>query len=320
MSVDKPLWWRQQFAQPAAGMAQRIVVVTDIDGSLLEPGTRSLPDERAALDFLAARGIPLVINSSRTRAEIERLRQTLQILTPFMSENGSALFLPHGSFEFVRDRARPTVGGGVIEFGRRYHEVVDALRLTCRELNMEVVCFAELSIEEVAQELRVATVEAQLAKLREYTELFRIVDEKDAMRSRLFKALRRRGLRCWRAGAHHYLVTATAGCAGSLRMLKAIWRQAWDDPFIIGFGDSEDDVTWLKHVDVAIIVQNHRAGVPVGALSKLPAAHVTRLPGRQGWSDAVFEFVGGLLTPRAQTQSTGGSQNRTHSRADTRPP
>jgi len=163
-------------------------------------------------------------------------------------------------------------------------------------------------------------VEAQLAKLREYTELFRIVDEKDAMRSRLFKALRRRGLRCWRAGAYHYLVTATAGCAESLRMLKAIWRQEWDDPFIIGFGDSEDDVTWLKHVDVAIIVQNHRACVPVSALSKLPAAHVTRLPGRQGWSDAVFEFVGGLLTPRAQTQSTGGLQNRTHARADGRPP
>ena len=70
-----------------------------------------------------------------------------------------------------------------------------ALTLTCRGLNMEVVRLAELSIEEVARELRVAIVEAQLAKLREYTELFRIVDEKDAMRSRLFKALRRRGLR-----------------------------------------------------------------------------------------------------------------------------
>ena len=49
-------------------VAEQIVVVTDIDASLLEAGTRSLSDERAALDFLAERGIPLIINSSRSRA------------------------------------------------------------------------------------------------------------------------------------------------------------------------------------------------------------------------------------------------------------
>jgi mannosyl-3-phosphoglycerate phosphatase len=238
MSGNRPLWWRQPFAQPGDGLAQRLVVVTDIDGSLLEPGTRSLPDERAALDFLAARGIPLVINSSRTRAEIERLHQTLQMLTPFISEHGSALFIPHGCFPFVPNRAWPAVGGQVIEFGRRYHEVVDALRLTCCELRVEIVGFAESAIEDVAWELGVTIVEAQVAKLREYTELFRIIDEKDATRSRLFKALRRRGLRCWRTGSHH-LVTAAPDRAESLQTLRTIWRQAWGDPLIPGFGASE---------------------------------------------------------------------------------
>src|SRR5918996_1377967 len=301
MSVSKPLWGRQPFAQPAAWTAQRLVVVTDIDGSLLEPGTRSLHDERAALDFLAARGIPLVINSSRTRAEIERLHQTLQMLTPFIFENGSALFIRHGSLPCVPERAVPAVGGQVVEFGKRYHDVVEALRLTCRELEVAVVGFAGLSIEDVARELGIAMVEAQLAKLREYTELFRIVDESDATRSRLFKALHRCGLRCWRTSTHH-VVTGTADRAESLKRLRAIWTQAWSDPIMIGFGDSEDDVAWLRHVDVAIFVQSARTGVPARVLSKLPTAHVTKWPGRRGWSEAVFEFVGGLLTRHAQTQ------------------
>src|SRR5918996_613074 len=219
---NTPLWWRHPITHPAVGRAQRIVVVTDIDGSWLEAGRRSPPDERAALDFLAARGIPLVINSSRTRAEIERLHQTLQLLTPFISEHGSALFLPHGCFPVVPERARPAVGGHVIEFGKRYHQVVDGLRLTCRELAVEISGFAELSIEDVARELGVVMVEAQLAKLREYSELFRIVDETDAMRSRLFKALRRRGLQCWQTGTHH-LVTATPDRAQSLQLLRAMW-------------------------------------------------------------------------------------------------
>jgi mannosyl-3-phosphoglycerate phosphatase len=281
-----------------------VVVVTDVDGSFLEPGTRSSSEERAALDFLSVRGVPLIINSSRTRAEIERLQQTLQIRTPFISENGSAFFLPHSSFPEVPERARPAVGGDVIEFGRRYHEVVDALRTICREVAVEIVGFAELSIDEAARELGVPVVEAQLAKLREYTELFRMINENEAARSRLFKALRRRGLRCWRTGTHH-LVTGTQDRAECLRALRTICRQTWGDHLMIGIGDSEDDVTWLRHVDVAVIVQSPRAGVATRVLSKLPTAHLTRTKGRQGWSEAVFEFVDRLsvMQPRNQRKS-----------------
>ena len=140
-----------------------------------------MPNERTALDFLAARGIPLVINSSRTRAEIERLHQKLQMLTPFISEHGAALFIPDGCFPSVPgarpasrrracDRVRPAVPRSA---WRR-------LRLTCRGWQVEIVGFAELTIEDVARELGVTIVEAQVAKLREYTELFRIVDETEA--------------------------------------------------------------------------------------------------------------------------------------------
>jgi mannosyl-3-phosphoglycerate phosphatase len=297
MPGNRPLWWRQSFAQPAAGPASRVIVVTDVDGTLLDPKTRALPDERAALDFLAARGIPLVINSSRTRAEIERLHRTLQLQTPFICEHGSALFIPHGSFPFVPAGAQPAVGGAVIAFGRRYHEVVDDLRIACRDLPVEIVGFAELTIEDVAGELRLPLAEAQLAKLREYTELFRIVDETDAARSRVMRALRRRGLRSCRVGRHH-LATATRDRAESLGVLEAMWARAWGEPLIVGFADSEDDVAWLRHVDVAVFVQHDRLGVPPRVLAKLPTVHVTRSPGRAGWSEAIFEFVGSLLNVR----------------------
>jgi mannosyl-3-phosphoglycerate phosphatase family protein len=319
MSLNRPLWWRKSFTQPATGVAQRLVVVTDIDGSLLEPGTRSLPDERAALDFLAARGIPLVINSSRTRAEIERLHQTFQMLTPFISEHGSALFVHEGAFRSVPARARSAVGGRVIEFGRRYHEVVETLRLTSRELGVDIVGFAELTIEDVARELGVPIVEAQLAKLREYTELFRIVDDRDATRSRLIKALRRRGLRCWPVGAHQ-LVSTTGDRAESLGTLKAMWRESWGEPLIIGFADSEDDVAWLRHTDVAVFVQHNSVGVPPRVLSKLPTVHVTRSPGRAGWSEAIFEFVGGFLNAREPTARVNRLASLLGARTDDRPP
>src|SRR5206468_6247832 len=126
-------------------------------------------------------------------------------------------------------------------------------------------------------------------------------------------------LRCGRTGSHH-LATATRDRAESLRMLKAIWTQAWGDPLLIGLGDSEDDVAWLRHVDVAIFVQNERAGVPARVLSKLPTVHVTRWPGRHGWSEAIFEFVGAQLNPRQQGKPANGLPSRADQRSDDQPP
>ena len=278
--------------------ARRVVVVTDIDDSLLEPGARALPSERAALDFLASRGIPLVINSSRTHAEIERIQETLRLLTPSISEHGSALFIPPGCFPSIPDRAARAVGGHVIEFGRPYHEVVEAVRITGRELGVEIVGFADLKIEDAARELGVSDVEAQLAKLREYTELIRIADETDARRSHVLNALRRRGLRCWPRGRHH-LVSATRDRTESLLALKALWRHGWGEaPCIVGFGNTEDDVSWLRYADVAVIVQDDHTGVDPRILSKLPTAHVSQQPGRLGWSDAIIESVAALLDAR----------------------
>ncbi len=294
---------RQPVGQQATGAARRLIVVTDIDASLLEPGLRSVSDERAALDFLAARGVPLVINSSRTRAEIEGLHQTLHMRTPFISEHGSALFIPHRSCPLVPAGARPAVGGDVLELGLPYHEVVETLQRTSRELDIDIVGFSELTIDEVAHELSVPIGEARLAKLREYTELFRIVDERPATRSRLSRALRRRGLRCWPLGGR-YLVTATRSRAESLKALKAMWTAAWGEPVIVGIGDSEDDVPWLQLADVAVFVQDDRAGLPSRVLSKLPTVHITRSPGRGGWSQAIVEFVGALLDERQPSGRT----------------
>jgi hypothetical protein len=68
---------------------------------------------------------------------------------------------------------------------------------------------------------------------------------------------------------------------------------------MVGLGSSEDDVSWLRHADVAVIVQNDHTGVDPRILSKLPTARVSQRPGRLGWSGAIFECVGALLDAQA---------------------
>ena len=296
MPFNATRWWHQPLTQPFGGTAPRVLIVTDIDGLLSEHGTAGWEHDHSAIDFLAACGIPLVINSSRTRSEVERVQRRLRAVGPFITEHGSALFFPRGSLPAPPGPARPIVGGSVIEFGKCYHDVVDTLRVTCAELGIEVIGLAELSIEEVAGELGTTIAQAQLIKLREYTELFRIIGETEAVRSRLLRVLRRRGLRTCRVGRHH-LVTAAIDRMESLRTLIDLWRGFWGDPVIVGIGDSEDDEIWLRHLDAAVVVRHADRDVATPILGRLPTARVTQKTGLSGWNEAVFTVEELLARP-----------------------
>jgi mannosyl-3-phosphoglycerate phosphatase len=153
-----------------------MVVFMALDGM---PGDRNSPEFAAAteaLKLLARCGIPLVLCSSRTRAEIARIQQDLGIVQPFVSENGAALFVPEGYFAFAPQGAQRRQGFEVVEFGRPYSEAVAALRATAASLGVQVIGFSDMSIADVARECGLSLSQARLAKLREYAEPFRIPD------------------------------------------------------------------------------------------------------------------------------------------------
>ena len=64
------------------------VIFTDLDGTLLDADTFSFDPAEPALRLIRARSIPLILSSSKTRAEIEVYRKRLDNSHPFISENG----------------------------------------------------------------------------------------------------------------------------------------------------------------------------------------------------------------------------------------
>ena len=70
------------------------LVFSDLDGSLLDHDTYSHAAAAPALQRLDQHHIPLILVSSKTRVEIERLRSDLNNSHPFISENGAAVFVP----------------------------------------------------------------------------------------------------------------------------------------------------------------------------------------------------------------------------------
>ena len=77
---------------------KKTVVFSDLDGTLLDESSYSFKDALPAVRLLQLRAIPLVLCSSKTRAEIEPCRLSLHNRHPFISENGGGIFIPPGYF------------------------------------------------------------------------------------------------------------------------------------------------------------------------------------------------------------------------------
>ena len=275
---------------PPMNNEKRLVVFTDLDGSLLDHESYSFAPAAEALALLAAQGIPLVLCSSKTRAEIEILQQDLGVAHPFLSENGGALFLPRRYFPFLISDGRSIAGYQAIEFGLPYYRLVETLHRVASDLDIPVVGFSDMSTEEVAKDCKLPLMTARLAKLREYDEPFRILDSGLADRSRLFKALHRAGLRCTRGGRYHHLTGVTDKGLG-VRTLKSLYRQAWGKVVAVGLGDGLNDLSLLQEADIPIVVQNPANDAATRLLRKVPTARLTSLPGPQGWNETILEVV-----------------------------
>ena len=80
---------------------KKVLIFTDLDGTLLDADNYSFEEALPALEKIKKRKIPLILCSSKTKAELELYQKKLKIKSPFISENGGAIFIPPAYFNMV---------------------------------------------------------------------------------------------------------------------------------------------------------------------------------------------------------------------------
>ena len=264
-----------------------LVVISDLDGTLLDHDTYAFDAARPALERLASARIPVVLCTSKTRAETEPIRGALGNDHPFIVENGGAIVIPRGYFPFGVDvdRAEQRESMTVIPIGDPYAELVSALARASRESGIAVRGFATMTELEVARATGLPIEQARLARQREFDEPFEIVDDRDP--APLFDAIVRAGKR-WTAGGRFHHITGANDKARAARVLIELYRRQLAGVRTIGLGDAPNDVDLLREVDVPIVIASAHAA----AVARLvPGATITRTPGPSGWSDAVLSVL-----------------------------
>lgn len=264
-----------------------LIIFTDLDGSLLDHETYSFEAAYPALQEIERRGIPLVLCTSKTRAEVECYRRALNNHHPFIVENGGATFIPMEYFPFASPYQREVRGYHVIEYGMPYPRLVDMLRAVRAESGARIAGFSDLSIEQVAALTRLPAEGARLAKVREYDEPFFVKGPPEEL-DRVKTLFRKRGCRCTRGGRFHHL-TGPNDKGKAVSDLVRLFERAYGERRTVGIGDSQNDLPMLWAVDVPILVQRidgkHDSTVRVPNLIRAQGI------GPQGWRTAVLDLL-----------------------------
>ena len=278
---------------------KQILIFTDLDGTLIDHDTYDFKEAQPALDQLRSRSIPVIICSSKTRAEIEICRLRMGLSYPFIVENGGAIFIPSHTLDLS---SPPPSRGRVwveVKFVKRgpYHVVelgvpyahLCTIWKEIKKKNFRMKGFSEMTIEEIAACTGLPLEEASLAARREYSEPF-IFSDTSAQFRLLESLLQKRGLRITRGGRFYHMIGLNdKGTA--VQVLRRVYANTYPDKRIwtAGLGDSANDIPMLRHVDMPIVIRKktgeweHIQGVePVICSDKA---------GPRGWAEMIHTIL-----------------------------
>jgi len=275
--------------RPGKGVV-RAVVFTDLDGTLLDARTYSFEAALPALENLRDRHIPLVVCSSKTRAEIEHYRVMLGNGDPFISENGGAVFVPRGYFSgnagsWVNPEEDEGHSHFVLRLGARYEELRRAIG-ELREEGFDVRGFGDMTAREIAAATGLSLNEAVMAAEREFDEPF-LFSGDEAARESLVRCVTGKGFNITRGLFYHLMGESDKGRAVSI--LIEMFRKEYGQILTVALGDSPNDLPMLQCVEHPVIVEKHGGGYdPVLAGQNFRRAQGA---GPEGWNGAVMDIL-----------------------------
>ncbi|EAQ01622.1 hypothetical protein OB2597_04258 [Pseudooceanicola batsensis HTCC2597] len=251
------------------------IVFSDLDGTLLDHHDYGWAAALPALSRLRAQGIPVVLASSKTAAEIAPLRAEMRLQhCPAIIENGAGILEPHADADAAGDD---------------YARLREALEGLPPNLRARFRGFGDMTDVQVAEITGLPAASATLARRRAFSEPGLFSGDSAALDT-FVDALRAQGVRARRGGR---FLTLSLGGTKADRMDEIAGR--YGAPVTIALGDAPNDIEMLEQADHGIIISNPD-GTPMPVLTGERAGRIRRSekPGPGGWNETVLRLVSEL--------------------------
>lgn len=248
------------------------LIFTDLDGTLLNHHDYSFTEANEMLNIFKKYNTPLIIVTSKTKEEVIEIQKRVQILFPFIIENGAGVFIPkEDTYE-------------LIALGKTYSETLEAFNKYANFFTMKG--FHQMSDAEVSRLTSLSLVQSSLARKRTFSEPFILDNIQDL--EPLKKMANEDGFDIVKGGRFYHLITMGQDKANALKVVQNYYEKLHLKKYqTIALGDGENDITMLQSVGQAIVIQNSKGGYINCDIEGLIQS---KYQGSKGWNESLKRF------------------------------
>lgn len=252
---------------------RKILLFTDLDGTLIDHHTYSPTIAKKALKMLGEKGIPVIFCSSKTFSEQLHLQKKLGINHPFIVENGSAIAVPKGYFpNLPESTVQISESHYMLVLARKNASDIEyALKRINEDLKLNLVGYSQSKDKTISAITGLKGKTVLRAKDRQFTEsLF-----SERLNIEALKMLDLFGLCALQGGRFLTVQDKEVDKGKAVMHVTDLFRDLWQErPLTVGIGDSPNDKPFLKVVDRPFLVQKYDgnwADIEAGNLVRIKA-------------------------------------------------
>lgn len=278
----------------------KYLIFSDIDNTLVQSYVRNngemihsdgYGDIKKFIMMLKKNQIPLILCSTKTRIEQEKIRKDLEIDDPYIVENGGAIIFSKSYFDLDFENlgldTKEMNGNLGIVLGKSYEKIVEILNDIRNNFQIRFKTVSDFSIEELADKVGISIEDAKLMASREYSET--IIEIHEDNRIELERKLKDKNLMMVQ-GTRYFTVSAFHNKGSAVSILKNLFYKKCENAKVevIAIGDALNDVSMFENVDQAFLVRNIFKGY-----ARMDISNLKRVKGiaQEGWKEVILNYV-----------------------------
>lgn len=255
------------------------LIFTDLDGTLLDHDDYSFSEAKPALAKIRQLRIPLIINSSKTYAEIDNIREKLHQDGAFIVENGAAIFFPAGLFPKYDEPINKVILGCPLS------DILAVIHPLRERFGFSFKGFSDFSVEDVMAETALPRLQAEQAKQRLASEPLKWLDSEENL-AHFSQLLKSYGLQVVKGGRFYHVMGSNDKAEAMAWLLNEYQKRQSEKVLTIALGDSRNDQKMLEQVDYAGVIRKASGTYMTLSESQQNVIYSQR-PAPSGWREVI---------------------------------